>query len=177
MKNIYLLISALFLVSCISNNHSITYFLSPGIENIKVFPANKKDSAKIREIDSSIEKSLEKCKQEKNKECIDDRDIMTIYAKFPKGISNFRMVLFNKFKLSKNATTGENRILVTIGTENKLENIEILKYTDQETRKSIETAFKLKELNTWESANIYGIPVKEKFEISIFIENKKITHY
>lgn len=77
----------------------------------------------------------------------------------------------------KNAATGENRILVTIGTENKLENIEILKYTDQETRKSIETAFKLKELNTWESANIYGIPVKEKFEISIFIENKKITHY
>lgn len=171
MKNIYLLISALFLVSCISNNHSITYFLSPGIENIKVFPA------KIREIDSSIEKSLEKCKQEKNKECIDDRDIMTIYAKFPKGISNFRMVLFNKFKLSKNATTGENRILITIGTENKLENIEILKYTDQETRKSIKTAFKLKELNTWESASIYGIPMKEKFEISIFIENKKITHY
>lgn len=177
MKNIYLLVLTFFLLSCISNNHSTTYFLSPGIENMKVFPANKKDSVKIREIDLSIEKGLEKCKQQKNQVCIDDRDIMTVYANFPKGISNFRMVLFNNFKLPKNAITGENRILITIGIENKLENIEILKYTDQETKKSIETAFKLKELNTWESASIYGIPVKEKFEISIFIENKKTTHY
>lgn len=101
---------------------------------------------------------------------------MALYAEFPKGIHNFRIVLFNNLKIPKNATVGENRVLITIGTLNNLEKIEVLKYTDEDTKKSIEATFKLKELNTWRSASMYGIPIKQKFEISIFIQNEKTAH-
>lgn len=82
------------------------------------------------------------------------------------------MVLFKNFKLPKNALEGENRVRITVGTNGTIENIEILKYTDENTRKAIQEVFKIKELNTWKSARIYGIPVKEQFEISIFITHK-----
>jgi hypothetical protein len=151
----------------------LSNYLSSGIENIKIFPANKHDSIRIQEINLSTEKALEKCKKDKTLSCIDDRDIMILHAGFPEGISNFRTILFNRFKVPKNAAIGENRILVTIGIKNNLENIEVLKYTDKKTKRAIKNVFKLKELNTWKSAKIYGIPAKEKFEISIFIANRK----
>jgi len=83
------------------------------------------------------------------------------------------MILFNNFKVPKSAQTGENRIRMTIGTKDNLESIEVLKYTDEYTKKAIENVFKLTKLNTWKSAKIYGIPAKQQFEISIFIEKKK----
>ena len=88
------------------------------------------------------------------------------------GASKFREVLFNKFKLPKHVKEGENRIRVTIGKNNNLEKIEILKYTDINSKKAIEDVFKLKELNNWSSTKIYSIPAKRQFEISIFIVNK-----
>jgi hypothetical protein len=97
---------------------------------------------------------------------------MILNAEFPKGMSNFRNVLFEKFKLPKNVREGENRIRIILGINDNLEKIEILKYTDKNTKKAIEEVFKVKELNIWKSANMYGIPVKEQFEISIFIEHK-----
>lgn len=48
----------------------------------------------------------------------------------------------------KNAREGESRVRVIIGTHDKIEKIEILKYTDEKTRKAIEDVFRLKELNT-----------------------------
>lgn len=98
---------------------------------------------------------------------------MFLDATFPKGIHNFRNVLFEKFKHPDGVREGENLIRVTIGNKNNLEKIEILKYTDEKTREAIEHVFRLKELNTWTSAKIYGVPVKEQFEISIFIEKRK----
>jgi hypothetical protein len=146
--------------------------LSTGIENIKLFPANKKDSAKISMININAKRSLEKCEKQKDVVCIDDLGTMILNAEFPKGINNFRNVLFEKFKLPKNVREGENRIRIILGIDDNLENIEILKYTDRNTKKAIEEVFKVKELNTWKSAKMYGIPVKEQFEISIFLENK-----
>lgn len=142
------------------------------IENIKIFPANKADSAKIDAYNDAAKRHMEECLKLKNVNCIDDSGNMYLHAQFPKGISNFSMVLFKNFKLPKNALEGENRIRITVGTNNTTENIEILKYTDENTRKAIEDVFRLKELNTWKSAKIYGIPVKEQFEISIFIKKR-----
>jgi hypothetical protein len=82
------------------------------------------------------------------------------------------MYLFEKFKLPKNVREGENRIRIILGINDNLESIEILKYTDKNTKKAIEDVFKVKELNIWKSAKMYNIPVKEQFEISIFIEKK-----
>ena len=175
MKATFFLIFILFCTSCSLRQQQFNYYLSSGIENIEVFPANKKDSIKIDKIDITIYKSLEECKKNKSINCIDDRGIVTIYAEYPKGIYNFRTVLIDNFKPPKIAKIGENRIRVIIGTQDNLEKIEILKYTDKNIRKAIENVFKSKELNTWKSATIYGIPVKQKFEISIFIENKKIA--
>lgn len=156
------------LISCTSIKKKSSFYLSSGIENIILFPANKKDSLKINSFDLAGKRFSEKCKREKLN-CIDDSGIMTLNAEFPKGIYNFRIVLFERFKVPKNAKEGENRVRITIGTQNDLEKVEILRYTDENTKKAIENVFKLKELNTWKSAKIYGIPVKEQFEISIFI--------
>lgn len=57
---------------------------------------------------------------------------------FPKGISNFRVILFKKFKLPKNAVEGENRLRITVGINNAIESVEILKYTDENTKKAIQ---------------------------------------
>ncbi|MEC3875536.1 hypothetical protein [Chryseobacterium salviniae] len=51
--------------------------------------------------------------------------------------------------------------------------MEILKYTDENSKRAIEDVFNLKELSTWKFAEIYGIAVREQFELSIFIENKR----
>ncbi|MDR3024523.1 hypothetical protein [Chryseobacterium sp.] len=162
----------LYLLSSCSVRQKYTAYLSTGIENIKLFPANKIDSAKINIINITAKKSLEKCEKQKNVVCIDDLGTMILNAEFPKGISHFRNVLFEKFKLPKNVREGENRIRIILGINDNVEKIEILKYTDKNTKKAIEEVFKVKELNTWKSAKMYGIPVKEQFEISIFIENK-----
>ncbi len=158
--------------SCSTINKKDVFYLSSGIENIKIFPATEKDSAKIDSIDLEGKKLFAKCMKE-HLTCIDGFGIMTLYAEFPNGIYNFRIVLFNHFKAPKNGTAGENRVRVTIGTQNNLEKVEVLKYTYKNTKKAIEGVFKQKGLNTWKSAKIYGIPVKEQFEISIFIKEKK----
>lgn len=89
---------------------------------------------------------------------------------FSKGIHNFRTVLYDNFKLPKDARVGENQIRVTIGIHDSIEKIEILKYTDRNSKIAIEKVFRLKELNKWISARIYDIPVKEEFIVSIITE-------
>ncbi|SIQ46158.1 hypothetical protein [Chryseobacterium indoltheticum] len=168
MKNTFLIFIVLF---CFMNCSVKKHYLST-LENIKIFPANKADSAKIDAYNDAGNRQAEECLKLKNVICIDDSSNMYLHAQFPKGVYNFRIILFNNFKLPKDALEGENRIRITVGTNNTIDNIEILKYTDENTRKAIEDVFRLKELNTWKSAKIYGIPVKEQFEISIFVTNK-----
>jgi hypothetical protein len=115
-------------------------YLSSGIENIKIFPATEKDSAKIDFIDLAGKRFSEKCRRE-HLTCIEDAGIMTLYAEFPNEIYNFRTVLFDHFKAPKNKVTGGNRIRVTIGTQDNLKKVEVLKYTDKDTKKEIEDIF------------------------------------
>ncbi|MDR2236303.1 MAG: hypothetical protein LBE92_09275 [Chryseobacterium sp.] len=169
MKNIFLLIIVFYFLSCTSRKLPYHY-LSPGVENIKIFPATKKDSLTIQKIDSSITKSMEECMKIKNAMCIDERGIMILDATFPKGMYYFRIALFHTLKFPKHVKKGENRVLVTIGTQNNIESVDVYQYTDLNSKKSIEEAFRSEELNRWGSAKIYGIPVKEQFEIGIFIK-------
>ncbi|EFK37940.1 Uncharacterised protein [Chryseobacterium gleum] len=172
MKFVFSFFLMLYFLSACTVKPKYMVYLSTGIENVKLFPANKIDSARINIININTKGSLEKCYREKNVVCINDLGAMILNAEFPKGISNFRNVLFEKFELPKNVREGENRIRIILGINDNLEKIEILKYTDKNTKKALEEVFKVKELNTWKSAKMYGIPVKEQFEISIFIENK-----
>ncbi|GAA4156317.1 hypothetical protein GCM10022217_15190 [Chryseobacterium ginsenosidimutans] len=173
MKKIFLFFMILVLFTgCYITQKKKVHYLST-LENVNIFTLNKSDSIKAYKSKLLAEKSLEECEKRPNSNCIDDIGIGNIDATFLNGISNFRMVLFNNFKVPKNAQTGENRVRVTIGTKDNLDSIEVLKSTDEYTKKAIENVFKLPKLNTWKSAKIYGIPVKEQFEISIFIENKK----
>lgn len=172
MKKVFLSIVILsLLTNCSVRKKTLVHYLSTP-ENMKIFPANKQDSAKIDAYNHATKRHMEECLKLKNVTCIDDSGNMYLYAQFPKGISNFRMVLFKNFKLPKNALEGENRIRITVGTNGTIDNIEILKYTDENTKKAIQDVFKIKELNTWKSAKIYGIPVKQQFEISIFITHR-----
>lgn len=172
MKTFLIILILSVLVSCTMRKMHLEYYLLSGIENVKIFPANKTDSARIKNINIVSDKSLKECQKLKDAVCIDDRGNMVLNAIFPKGIHNFRNVLFEKFKLPDDAKEGENLIRITIGNKNNVEKIEILKYADEKTKEAIENVFRLKELNVWTSAKIYGIPVKQQFEISIFIKQK-----
>ncbi|HCR77208.1 MAG TPA: hypothetical protein DIW37_12565 [Chryseobacterium sp.] len=68
-------------------------------------------------------------------------------AEFRGGTSAFRQSIYENFKVPKKAKSGENLVLVTIGKQNNLEKAQILKYTDEETKQTIEDLFKLKALD------------------------------
>jgi len=163
----------LFLIcSCASKLVYLTHYLST-LENIKEFPATEKEAQIIDSLEQKSDELFEKCDW-KNQTCI--VGYPRLWVEFKGGNSKFREVLFHNFKLPKNAKEGENRIRVIIGNNNNLEKIEILKYTDIETKAAIEEVFKMKELDNWTSAEIYRIPLKTQFEISIFIEKKSFTN-
>lgn len=168
MKNISPILLLFLIYSCTTKHIQSSYYIST-LENIKDFPATEKETKNIDSINQSLKEFSEKCERD-NLNCIIDG--YKVWAEFKGGISKFRETLFKNFKLPQNAKEGENRIRVTIGKNNRIEKIEILKYTDIATRKAIEDVFKLKELNNWSSAKIYSIPIKTQFEISIFIVDK-----
>lgn len=155
--------------NCFVKYTNLRYYLST-LENIQDFPPTEKEAKTIDSLNQISREFYEKCKKENELSCIVDG--YEIWAEFKGGVSKFRELLFNNFKLPKNAKEGENRIRVTIGKSNGIEKIEILQYTDLDTKQAIEDVFKLKELDNWASAKIYSIPVKTQFEISIFIVNK-----
>lgn len=159
------------LIGCSTVKTSNEYYIST-LENIKTLPISKEDSAKILKTKLSVESSLENCRKRYGSACIDDIGILANEAEFKGGIAKFREILFEKFILSKAAKIGENRVRVFIGNKDNLEKIEIIKYTDQKTKEIIEKIFSSEELNKWRSKRIYSIPVRQQFEISIFVKGK-----
>lgn len=167
MRNIIFIL--LFLIcGCVAKPVRLSYYLST-LENIKDFPPTEREAKTIDSLNKKSKEFSEKCRRENLNCTIDSSEI---WVEFKGGITKFRMILFNNFKLPQNAKEGENRVRVTIGKNNNLEKIEILQYTDVDTKQAIEDVFKLKELDNWASAKIYSIPVKTQFEISIFIVRK-----
>ncbi|WP_379967226.1 hypothetical protein [Epilithonimonas sp. UC225_85] len=165
MKNWILILLLFIFCSCTAKSVKLGYYIST-LDNIKELPPTGKESKIIDSLNQKSNEFSEKCKRE-NLSCFIDE--VKTWAEFKGGANNFREVLFNNFKLPKNALEGENRIRVTVGKNNNLEKIEILKYTDINTKAAVEEVFKLKELDHWASAKIYNIPVRTQFEISIFI--------
>ncbi|MCI3939325.1 hypothetical protein MQX03_19295 [Chryseobacterium aahli] len=163
---LYFSLILIILLSCNVRQKHLEHYLSTGVENMKLFSSNKLDSLKI----NTFYTNAEKCLKAGGLYC--DVCNPEVWANFKNGMHNFRIELLKNFKLPKNAIGGESRIRITIGTHHKIEKIEVLKYTDKNTKKAIEDVFRLEELNVWTSAKIYGIPVKEQFEISVFVIRK-----
>jgi hypothetical protein len=172
MKKLFpLIIIIFFLIGCGIKQKHLEYYIST-LENIKTLPISKEDSANVLKNKLSAESSFENCRKLHGSNCINDIEILSYEANFKDGPAKFREILFEKFNLPKTAEIGENRVRVFIGAKDDLEKIEILKYTDEDTKKAVEAVFKLKELTAWKSTKIYGVPVKQQFEISIFIKRK-----
>lgn len=159
------------LTGCSTTKINDKHYIST-LENIETPPISREDSIKILKVKQSAEKSLADCHQRDGSSCIDDIGILSDEAHFKGGIAKFREILFNKFIVPKTARIGENRIRVLIGNKDDLEKIEIIKCTDSKTKKVIEKIFDSEELNQWMSKRIYGIPVRQQFEISIFVKGK-----
>ncbi len=167
-----LLFFLFFLFGCGSTKVSLVHYIST-LEHIKVLPPTADERKAIDSLKSKAVASLEKCQKE-NGNCIDDIEKFgPTGAAFKGGINNFRKILFENFKIQKNSREGENRIRITIGKQNTIEKIDFIRYTDDASRKEIERLFQSKELNNWNSAKVYKYPVKQEFEISIFIEEKR----
>lgn len=172
-KEILALILLSFLTSCVTTRKPVTYHIST-LENIRTFQPTKEESRIIDSLKSEAITSLEKCVKIHGAACIDDVELMGLHeANFKGGNAKFRERIFQNFKIPKNAKKGENRFRVTIGKQDTIENVDILSYTDDNTKKEIERIFKLIELNAWVSAKVYRFPIKEEFEMSIFIDDKK----
>lgn len=169
MRKIIFFITILSLfTNCSIRRKNLGHFLST-LENVK-FIASKEDSIKIENVKLNLQKTQESIDLGKSGAwiCFEPYN----HAEFRGGVTLFRELIYKKFKVSTNSKEGENLIRVTIGKSNNIEKIEILQYTDENSKKTIENVFRLKELNTWTSAKMYGIPVKQEFEISIFIKQK-----
>lgn len=173
MKKIILLLILLFLFSnCRSRKVQLISYVST-LENGKVFSPTQEENKIIDSLKNEAQVALKKC-QNIGGDCIDDREHFKVTeANFKGGIDNFRKILFEKFKVQANAQKGENRLRVTIGKQNAIEKIDFIKYTDEASKKEIERLFQSKELDNWYSAKVYKYPVKQEFEISIFIEEKR----
>lgn len=170
MKKLFVLIPILILfTSCSLIQKKKRHYLGT-LENVKKIVSHE-DSIKIYTAKQQLKELTERIKREKSDAtiCFEAED----NAEFKGGISTFRQLIYDEFKIPKDAKTGENLIRITIGKLNNLEKVEILNYTDEETKKVIENLFRLKELNQWHSARLFRIPVKQQFEMSIFIENRK----
>lgn len=154
--------------SCTLRKKRFIHYLST-LENVK-FVSSKEDSIKIDSVKLSLKNEQEKIDQEKSDAwiCFDSEN----HAEFRGGETLFREIIYKKFKVSTDSKEGENLIRVTIGKHNNLEAVEFLKYSDDSSKKLIEDIFKLKELNNWSSARSFRVPVKQQFEISIFIEKR-----
>lgn len=64
MKILFVFVTVFCFVSCsIREKKATCYYLSAGIENIKIFPASKEDSAKVYAVDLAAEKNLQKCRK------------------------------------------------------------------------------------------------------------------
>ncbi|AZA75648.1 hypothetical protein [Chryseobacterium indoltheticum] len=169
MKKLFLFIVVLCLLSnCNARKKTLVHYLST-LENVK-FIVSKEDSIKIDSVKLSLQKTQEKIDREKNGGwiCFESED----RAQFKGGITLFRKLIFEKFKISTESKEGENLIRITIGKDNNLEMVKLLKYSDENTKKQIEDIFKSKEFDNWSSARLYRIPVKQQFEISIFIKKR-----
>ncbi|WP_336690513.1 MULTISPECIES: hypothetical protein [unclassified Chryseobacterium] len=153
MKNIifYAIILCLFIRCSTRQQHYLGT-----LENTK-YVVSHEDSLKIDRSKTEIKKGAY---------CFEMENL----AEFRGGTSAFRQSIYENFKLPKKAKSGENLVLVTIGKQNNLEKAQILKYTDEETKQTIEDLFKLKALDNWQSASLFLVPVKQQFEISIFIK-------
>ena len=160
----FTIVIIIFSMGCTSQPNRQVYLSS--LENIHNYPANTQDSLKIDSLQLISKRFEEKCEKEKRECFIHD---MVLDANFKGGAGKFRQALHKNFKLPPKAKKGENKISVIIGTNNKIEQIKILKFSDLATKKVIEEVFKSQELNNWKSARIYNIPVKQEFEISIFV--------
>lgn len=167
-KLLFFIIMLSALTSCNVRKKRFVHFLST-LENVK-FIASKEDSIKIDSVKLDLKKTQETIDKEKSGAwiCFDSEN----HTEFRGGVTLFRELIYKKFKVSKDSKEGENLIRVTIGKTNTLEAIEFLKYSDESSKKQIEDIFKLKELNHWSSARLFQIPVKQQFEISIFIEKR-----
>ena len=171
-KNILILLLLFLLSNCALRKVSLVHHIST-LENIKILLPTSKERKAIDSLKSEAVTSLEKC-QKISGDCIDDIELFEPnYAGFKIGIDNFRKILFEKFKVHANAQKGENRVRVTIGKQNTIEKIDFIRYTDEASKKEIERLFQSKELDNWYSAKVYKYPVKQEFEISIFIEEKQ----
>lgn len=168
MKNWTLILLLFLICSCTAKSVRLKHYLST-LENNKRFPPSEKEAKVIDSLNQESKEFSEKCERE-NLNCLECP--ISNNAEFKGGVARFREVLFNNFKLPKNAKEGENRIRVSIGKENNIEKVELLQYTDIDTKLAIEEVFKLKELDHWASAKNYNIPIKTQFEISIFIVKK-----
>lgn len=167
-KLLFYIVILTSLTSCNVRKKRLVHYLST-LENVK-FVASKEDSIKIDSVKLVLKKTQERIDREKSDGwiCFDSEN----HAEFKGGVTLFRELIYKKFKVSTDSKEGENLIRVTIDKTNNLETVEILKYSDESSKKQIEDIFTLKEFNNWSSARLFRIPVKQQFEISIFIKKR-----
>ena len=155
----------MILVSCstfIKKTHAVSI-----LQNDK-FVITKKDSL---DIDSVRHSNIKFDEANKNySELIIDGG--TKAAEFYGGFSNFRSIIHKKFKTNYKSKNGENIVNITLGKYDNVEDVKIIKFTDEYSKRKIIKILKMNDFKRWRSATINFIKVKYEFEFIISISDK-----
>lgn len=127
----------------------------------------KKDSISFIKEAQKVSKFSDSCKDNKLN-CYYDNE--TFPASYPGGVNVFRSKFYDNLKIKKFVRSANIKIVMIIGKENNIENIEISNFNNENVKDEIIRVLKLPELNRWHSARtLIGI---SDYEVTFYLKIK-----
>ena len=111
---------------------------------------SKSDSILFVKESERVGKFSDSCRDKKLNSYYDNE---TFPATYPGGLNMFRKNFYHNLKIKKFTKPANVKIVMIIGKQNNIENVEIYNFNNKSLKDEIVRVLKLPELNRWHSAN------------------------
>ena len=111
---------------------------------------SKSDSILFVKESERVGKFSDSCRDKKINRYYDNE---TFPATYPGGLNMFRKNFYHNLKIKKFTKPANVKIVMIIGKQNNIENVEIYNFNNKSLKDEIVRVLKLPELNRWHSAN------------------------
>ncbi len=111
---------------------------------------SKSDSILFVKESERVGKFSDSCRDKKINRYYDNE---TFPATYPGGLNMFRKNFYHNLKIKKFMKPANVKIVMIIGKQNNIENVEIYNFNNKSLKDEIVRVLKLPELNRWHSAN------------------------
>ena len=111
---------------------------------------SKSDSILFVKESERVAKFSDSCRDKKLNSYYDNE---TFPATYPGGLNMFRKNFYHNLKIKKFTKPANVKIVMIIGKQNNIENVEIYNFNNKSLKDEIVRVLKLPELNRWHSAN------------------------